>query len=1102
MAVKHAAPNQWLDVSDKELVHIILVISASMGPLTMATWGNIFGDELNYYSWQVDDDISMKGNGLALWTVGREAGHDLLDRMLRIVQTQRLMPQFGRILLVLPRMGADTLNSTESRFRDALAAIWEGGQFPAIEVWGAPELKEQLKRFPVLQLRYDPDDLPDGRARLERIECSRKRYDDGFRTLNGRIQFVGMSVYKEEATAAVEMDSIYIPLRLVGENADESKPGTARLDPVPLLAAGSRHVILGDPGCGKSTLLRFLALAGTHERLQQRYQTKPDDRLPILVTVRQYVDALKADPGLDLLDFIVRAAATDFNLPELDREFFEFHLYAGKALLFFDGVDELPGVEFKLDVRRRIGEFVSKYPGDTTIITSRIVGYEADVRYESLGFSHHRVARLVPEEVEQFAGNWYRARIPYGTERQRHVDDLVRLLRDPDHRAIRDLAENPLLLTIICLVHRVDAVLPDERVVLYQKCTETLLNTWHTWKFRGEDSKNRSRTEKQNRARMEAIAYWMHTAFDAADPSRRAITSEAEVLDFLAEYILEIEHPRDNEPREMARLFLRFVRERAGLLIEVGEGQYSFLHLTFQEYLAATHLKKTGEVGGLEVIWEVIKDKCANPRWHEVIRLLIGSLERDESQRFVLERIIPPDDFADLQGRALLAGGCLIDRIAPAEGMANKILRVLLLAAIRADSTNELQESLRQLILMGEREAGQKKAIAAEASRLCQEEPIRESLVLVLAALGWSDRDIEACHPELIDEKSHTGRLFRLLLAEEQSSKVAFTEEERDRLWCVQGQSILNQSLSGMVASLVWNTAGWGDRPDAPIPSFEFLLLALLDPIDLFADLIVNVIVFGSVKQEQSSLDEQGLMAPAHAFLDRAMRRARDLHRRREGPRDLYWARALTSDLNRARVRDLDRALQRARELARHGDLDLDKHWDRDLELARHRYLGVRLARDIWSALGSSRESCEWILGSLCAALNLRPEPFWLQALRVRFWPRVPDRITLTNPSVWHRTLQAFQGGTANQADHSSAAAQLLFDVWLRLAVYIHVREDSPFAELAERTRESAAVELRIAHCIRDIAYGDRSRVEDLEAMVESDDPELVRIFRRAFWVD
>jgi energy-coupling factor transporter ATP-binding protein EcfA2 len=312
-----------------------------------------------------------------------------------------------------------------------------------LEIWDAPQVKERILRLPPLALRYFPNQVAGGPARLARIKANRKSYDRELRKLHGKIQFIGMSVYKEEATAAVDIEAIYIPLRIVGEAADEAKPETPRTDPLQLLARGERHVLLGDPGSGKSTLLRFLALVGTHRPLQERYHTQSDERLPILVTLRHFADALKANPDLNMLDYLVETTTQDFGLRDLDREFFEYYLYAGQALLLFDGVDELPGLQFKQDIRERIARFLCNYPGNTTLVTSRIVGYDKEIRYEALGFSHHRVSRLTLDDIEWFVGSWYTVRIDSRAERKRNVEDLVRIVRDSSSHAIRDLAETP-----------------------------------------------------------------------------------------------------------------------------------------------------------------------------------------------------------------------------------------------------------------------------------------------------------------------------------------------------------------------------------------------------------------------------------------------------------------------------------------------------------------------------------------------------------------------------------------------------------------------------------------------------------------------------------
>ncbi len=343
----------------------------------------------------------------------------------------------------------------------------------------------------------------------------------------------------------------------------------------------------------------------------------------MLVTLRRYADELKSRSDLSLREYVLELTHSDLALAEVDTEFFEYYLYAGQAILLLDGLDELPSSRFKATVRDRVKELLNSYPGNTAIVSSRIVGYDKEVRYDSLGFSHHRVERLSLEDITGFVRNWYSARLENKAERERHANDLVRIVSDPESRSIRELAENPLLLTIICLVHRIDAVLPDERVVLYQKCTETLLNTWQAWKFQGEQPRSRNKVERRNRARMEALAYWMHCLLDKENKTQRSVVPYNDMRDFLAQYIAEIENPPSDEPSTLAEEFLRFVKERAGLLIEAGDELYSFVHLTFQEYLTATYLRKSGEAGGMDAIWRLIEKRCGDSRWHEVVRLKV-----------------------------------------------------------------------------------------------------------------------------------------------------------------------------------------------------------------------------------------------------------------------------------------------------------------------------------------------------------------------------------------------------------------------------------------------------------------------------------------------
>ncbi len=138
----------------------------------------------------------------------------------------------------------------------------------------------------------------------------------------------------------------------------------------------------------------------------------------------------------------------------------------------------------------------------------------------------------------------------------------------------------------------------------------------------------------------------------------------------------------------------------------------------------------------------------------------------------------------------------------------------------------------------------------------------------------------------------------------------------------------------------------------------------------------------------------------------------------------------------------------------------------------------------------------------LCDLLDLKPRHHWLEALRIGVLPKASQRITLTDPAVWEQTLVAFTDRTATEAFTFHAASQLLLDVWLWIAECYATPEESMFARLAELTRASGHPALNIAHCLRDMAFGDTSRADDLGQMLRSKDPNYRKLFADALWVD
>lgn len=572
----------------------------------------------------------------------------------------------------------------------------------ALEHWGHTALQAQFIATPAIGLYYYPELFPDGAARRKTLQEQRTRYDRAMTSEHGRIEFVGMSVYKQEAARTVAMENIYIPLSLVPEGADVESHDAPRYNPQDLLTPGSQHVVLGDPGSGKTTLLRFLALLGRSKALQKRYGQREagarfefhdDERLPILITLRRYADALKQHENLSLLDYIREVTAADFSIADLSREFFEYHLESGRAILLFDGVDELPDSGFKKKIRDRIRHLAATHPGNTVIVTSRIYGYQGAFRFDEGHVRHHRLAPLNLAEIERFVEDWYAARVERAKDRKDYMESLLGILRNEDHEAIRALARNPLLLTIMVLVHRIDAVLPDERHVLYQKCTETLLNTWHTWKFHEMDRLHRAKVDRLNMQRMQAIAYWMQHRMGEAKADQQAVVSYQDLHRELSRHIAGEKPPNpDYAPEDLATAFIDFVQDRAGLLVEIGDQRFSFVHLTFQEYLTAGQIRLLTEPLSLDEAWQTeIGPHCGDPRWREALRLLVAGYGSDTSQERVIDHMLALKSDANV---CLLLGGLLLDGISAAQMRMEEIFRRLLLVAGQASPLPELSALL------------------------------------------------------------------------------------------------------------------------------------------------------------------------------------------------------------------------------------------------------------------------------------------------------------------------------------------------------------------------------------------------------------------------
>lgn len=144
--------------------------------------------------------------------------------------------------------------------------------------------------------------------------------------------------------------------RMMPVRTEESRE-PVKFDTVYETGGDRRFVVLGKPGSGKSTLLKYLMLE--EARVHLEHHRESGGRLfPILVEIRKFEYALShvAKPDYNILDYLYDSMRRDYNLT-LPEGFFERYLESGRALLLFDGLDEVAAEG------RRAGVLVELAPG-------------------------------------------------------------------------------------------------------------------------------------------------------------------------------------------------------------------------------------------------------------------------------------------------------------------------------------------------------------------------------------------------------------------------------------------------------------------------------------------------------------------------------------------------------------------------------------------------------------------------------------------------------------------------------------------------------------------------------------------------------------------
>ena len=407
----------------------------------------------------------------------------------------------------------------------------------------------------------------------------------------------------------------------------------------------SRIVVLADPGMGKSTLLRTELCTVVEESYQALNNQQPVEEIaiPLLIRLSTLPEKITTMPVEKAIINIIQERHSNIlrnhqntNIVDFLNELLKQQLQNGKCLLLLDALDEVPQ-EKRFQLLDKLNNFARNYPNCKIIATSRIVGYGGKLVDDA------KEMEIVPfnqEKTEQYIQTWFNNAREYLQDTSVTAEGLIQALRERPQ--ISGLAQNPLLLSLICSLYQQDKLrLPVRRGEIYQQSVNYMLAKW------SHDNLRQSANEAMVEFKTELLE---KLAYEFSYQGKEVFT-----LRELRRVIKDDLGNNDNQTNQL----INELSEQDGILQKLNPDdneQYLFLHRTFQEYFTASYLHQKIEESRDYGI-SLVKQNLWNYDSHETITLLAGLMK---NPMVLIEKITNErDDIFKTQ--LLLAGRCIAE---------------------------------------------------------------------------------------------------------------------------------------------------------------------------------------------------------------------------------------------------------------------------------------------------------------------------------------------------------------------------------------------------------------------------------------------------------
>ncbi|MCC5640291.1 NACHT domain-containing NTPase [Nostoc sp. CHAB 5844] len=370
----------------------------------------------------------------------------------------------------------------------------------------------------------------------------------------------------------------------------------------------SKLMVLGKPGAGKTTFLKYLAIQCINNEFQENY-------IPIFITLKQFSETSN---HLDLHDYIVQS----WSNSRITKTQIIQLLKIGKFLILLDGLDEIKE-EYSNQIVNQIKELLEQYPINKFIITCRVAARE--YIFEKL--TEVEVSDFDERQIKAFVNQWFQNKEPDAPER--FIQQLE--LNAP----IKELATNPLLLTLLCLEFEDSGDFPSDRTELYSRAIHTLLRKWDSKRGIIRNVRDEVYNKLSVGQKEDLLSEVAWNTFKNND----YFFKQRDIEEYIQNYICNLPQAKTdpNALRVDSEAVLKSIEGHHGLLVERAGGIYSFSHLTFHEYFTAREIVyNSNQDNALKILVNYINQN----RWREVFLLTVGMLKSADNLLYLMKEKI------------------------------------------------------------------------------------------------------------------------------------------------------------------------------------------------------------------------------------------------------------------------------------------------------------------------------------------------------------------------------------------------------------------------------------------------------------------------------